>query len=408
VHGPGRAADSFFPTQEADAFPFTCWVSAEYLLWDLKKGPKPPPLVTISSAAAPNPGVLGSPGTAVLFPNSDLDYGDTSGGRWKIGTWLNCHETCGFEIAGLLLEQRLVGLTAVSNNAGFPVLGVPFKDAVGGQELVDFASFPRRFAGGIDVASRDRLWGMEGNLLSNVLKTQVRLGDRPDPIGDFRADVLAGFRYLDLDENLEVTESSFVLHDGVTDFNGKVVGPGHLLVIRDSFSARNQFYGGQIGAQGEFTCGCFFVDILGKLGVGATREMLEVSGNTVLTGGFEQRPGRPRLLTLAPPAEAIGGLLATSTNIGKQQKEPFSVLPEFGINIGYQCHPLFRVFAGYSFLYLSDVVRPGDQVDRVINLSRVPTAPNFGTLQGPARPALPFRETDFWAHGFNFGFEFCF
>jgi hypothetical protein len=25
---------------------------------------------------------------------------------------------------------------------------------------------------------------------------------------------------------------------------------------------------------------------------------------------------------------------------------------------------------------------------------------------GPARPAFGFRETDFWAHGVNFGLEF--
>jgi hypothetical protein len=404
-HSPELPTERYFPTQDASAFPYTCWVSSEYLLWEMKNGPRPPPLVTLSTTQAPNPGVLGSRGTTVLFPEADFDYGDTSGGRWKIGSWLNAHETCGFEITGLLLEQRLVGFSALSNSAGSPVLGVPFKDAVSGRELVDFASFPGRFAGGIDVASRNRLWGMEGTLLSNLIKTQVHIGGGPDPLGDFRADLLGGFRYLDVDENLEVTESSLVLRGGVTDFNGKVVGPGHTLVISDGFSARNQFYGGQLGVQGEFTHGCYFVDFLGKLGVGATREMFEVSGNTVLTGGLK-RHGRH--LIPVPPAEAVGGLLATSTNIGKQQQEPFSVLPELGLNIGYQCHPLFRVFAGYTFLYLSDVVRPGEQVDRVINLSRVPTGPTFGPLQGPARPALPFRETDFWAHGFNFGFEFCF
>jgi hypothetical protein len=407
LHGQGPNAERYYPTQEASAFPYTSWVSAEYLFWEIKNGPRPPSLVTISSAQAPNPGVLGTPGTAVLFPTSNFDYGDASGGHWKIGSWLNYHETLGVEITGLLLEQRSVGFSALANSAGFPVLGVPFQDAVSRLELVDFVSFPGRFAGGIDVTSRSRLWGMEGTLLSNGIKTQV--GGRADPVGDFRADFLGGFRYLDLDENLEVVQTSIVLRGGSADFNGKPVGPGHVLLIRDGFSCRNQFYGGQIGVQGEFTHGCFFVDFLGKLGLGATREMIEVSGNTVLTGGLEQVQGRPRLLAVIPPATAEGGLLATATNIGKRQKERFSVLPELGITLGYQLHPLFRVFAGYTFLYLSDVVRPGDQVDRVINLSRVPTSGSFAPmLQGPARPALPFRETDFWAHGFNFGFEFCF
>jgi hypothetical protein len=406
LDAPPPGGEPYRPTQEASAFPCDGWVHSDYLLWDLKNGPKPPPLATTGPFHAQSPGVLGGRGTIVLFPEHDFEYGNFSGGRWEIGCWLNAHETLGVAVSGLLLEQRAVGFAALSDGGGSPILGLPFKDVTSGRELVDFVSFPRRFAGGISVLSRDRVWGMEGTLLGNGYQTALFFGDRPAPVGDFRADWLAGFRYLDFDENLEIAQGSVVLGGGTTDFNGTPIGPKHALIISDGFSARNQFYGAQLGFRGELTRGCFFVDFLGKVGLGATREILEVSGDTTLTRSREPQPGRPLLVAFGTPATTPGGFLATTTNIGKFQHERFAVLPELGINFGYQLHPLFRVFAGYTFLYWSDVVRPGDQIDRVINLTRVPTSGTFSTtLQGPARPALPFHTTDFWAQGVNFGFE---
>ena len=51
-------------------------------------------------------------------------------------------------------------------------------------------------------------------------------------------------------------------------------------------------------------------------------------------------------------------------------------LPEIGVNVGYDVTPRLRVQAGYTFLYLSNVVRPGDATihngavdDVVINYS---------------------------------------
>jgi hypothetical protein len=63
---------------------------------------------------------------------------------------------------------------------------------------------------------------------------------------------------------------------------------------------------------------------------------------------------------------------------------------------------------GYSFLYWSNVVRPGDQIDRTVNFTQVPIDPTNGPLSGSARPALMPRQNDFWAQGFNFGIEIQF
>jgi hypothetical protein len=98
-----------------------------------------------------------------------------------------------------------------------------------------------------------------------------------------------------------------------------------------------------------------------------------------------------------------GGLLTQPTNIGERDRNVFSVVPEIGVNVGYQVTDGLRVFAGYSFMYWTNVVRPGDQVDRVVNVTQLPGSPV--PFSGPARPAFSWNDTDFWAQGFNLGLE---
>jgi hypothetical protein len=61
---------------------------------------------------------------------------------------------------------------------------------------------------------------------------------------------------------------------------------------------------------------------------------------------------------------------------------------------------------GYNFLYVSSVIRPGDQVDRVLDITQIPNFPVPG-VQPTAlgRPTVLFKETDFWAQGINLGLE---
>ena len=102
--------------------------------------------------------------------------------------------------------------------------------------------------------------------------------------------------------------------------------------------------------------------------------------------------------TLATPGanvtSAPTGLLAQTSNIGRHGGSHFAFVPEVDLKIGYQLTDNLMVFVGYSALYMSDVVRPGQQVDLVIDKT--------GNLQ---RPIAPMRNTNFWAHGFNAGLE---
>jgi hypothetical protein len=96
-------------------------------------------------------------------------------------------------------------------------------------------------------------------------------------------------------------------------------------------------------------------------------------------------------------------VLALGTNGGRQSHDEFGVVPEVNFNVGYQLRPCLRLYAGYTFLYLSDVARPGDQVNTTINTALVPSSPQFGTPGGSAQPGPLFNRTDYWAQGVNIG-----
>jgi hypothetical protein len=98
-----------------------------------------------------------------------------------------------------------------------------------------------------------------------------------------------------------------------------------------------------------------------------------------------------------------GGLLAVpGANIGRFSRNEFSVVPQVGLNVGYQLCDNIQIFGGYTCLYWTNVVRPGGQIDPVLDVNRIP---NFGG--GPAatsnRPVVPFADSTFWAHGVSAG-----
>jgi len=135
------------------------------------------------------------------------------------------------------------------------------------------------------------------------------------------------------------------------------------------------------------------VNFLGKIALGDSHETVSINGST------QQTP--PGGTTTSVP----GGLLALSSNIGRYTKDEFAAVPELGINFGYQINPLVRAYVGYSFIYLSDVARPGDQINRSVNPALVPTSTTYGTASTPAAPGFTFQRTEFWAQGVNFGLE---
>ena len=78
------------------------------------------------------------------------------------------------------------------------------------------------------------------------------------------------------------------------------------------------------------------------------------------------------------------------------------MVPEITIKLGCEIVPGVNAFVGYDFLYMSQVNRPGSQVDRNLNLSQSPLF-GTGTLAGAANPLPLNNKVDFTANGWMLG-----
>jgi hypothetical protein len=363
---------------------------------------KVPPLVTTGPLSATGP-TLGAPGTTVLFGGDGVD-GDflRSGGRFTAGFWLDeCH-TMGIEASYFFLGSRSTNFDASASGApGSALLGRPFFDTSTGTQGVELFAVPGFAAGAVNVGTSSSLQGAEVNGICNLCCSCCNpCCDSCNPCcgNYYRLDLLAGPRWLQLNESITITENTTLLANPTTPvfFAGSrlpVVAGDHI-VVTDRFTTHNDFYGAQIGARYEIRRGNVYVDLLGKVALGVTHETLDVAGSTSVTP--------PGGTTVTTP----GGLYALPGNIGHYTHDEFSVVSELGINVGYQVTNNLRAFVGYSFLYWSDVARPADQISRNVNSTLVPTS--ILAPSGPPTLPLTIKDTPFWAHGINVGLEFRF
>ncbi len=353
-------------TPFTDAMPCRLWFSADYLLWWTKNNHLPP-LLTTGSTDDRVPGALGQPNTQVLFGGS-MNLDERSGGRFELGYWFTDDHLIGWDAGFFFLSERTLAFTASS--PGEPLLTVPYTNANTGNEAAFRLAFPGRRSATFDAALNNRFWGAQTNLRSAVWQDDV-----------VQVQLLAGFRYLELNESLDTFAD-------VTRSNGSEIQSAQ------HFGTRNYFYGGQLGAQTTLSLGRWTVDLTGKIAMGATHEVALLEGSTAATsaGGIQN---------LVPFST-----LVLPTNAGRYSRDIFSVVPEGGINFGYQLTPHARCTVGYTFLYLSDAVRPGDVIDTTLNPTQLRTILGQGSLSGPLRPVFTGNASDFWAQGLNLGLEF--
>jgi hypothetical protein len=368
------------------------WASADYLLWWFKDGPLPSPFVLTGDPNTNNPGALNAGGLPVLT-GSGINYGALSGIRVTAGGWLGSAGGLGIEGSGFLLPQQTKSFRAASDATGNPVLGFRYLDPpVNGVAAEDIfqASIPPGnpfglgpFAGSLAVVSSTRLWGSEVNAVAGLINN-----------GSLRVQALAGFRYTDLSESLSLQLQSTAVDMGTLTFQGNTVtAPGGIATI-DSFQTRNQFYGGQLGLRSEYCLGRFFISSTGKIALGSVHESVNVLGTSTLI----PNPG--------PIVTVPTGQFAEPSNIGRRTRDQFAVIPEQEVKIGYQVTSWLRATVGYDYLYMSRVVRPGSQVDLIIDDRTNVVNPGFvpGTT-GTTFPRPQFNTTSFWAQGVTFGLE---
>ncbi len=363
------------------------YADAEYLLW-FGKGKNLPPLVTRGPIGDPvATTILGASGTVTLLGDREVDGGTRSGARLRAGFWLDDEQTVGFEASGFYLEALGSRATASSSD-GRTILGRPFIDASVRSEPPETAlllSVPGEFNGAASVRTSNRVWGVDALGRFNV-------------VGDtrYRADLLAGFRYLRLAERADVDTVINTVGFGAVPFRGGRFFDASV-AASESFRTQNDFYGGHLGTHIAWERGIWFADVRAGLGLGVVHQTLDVQGSTTLT-------------TATARTTAAGGLLAQTTNIGRRSQDEFGIIPEAGLTVGCQITRHVRAFVGYSILYWrDDVLRPDSEMTRRVDRALIPASgPIVAPLGTETRPAPQLREVDFWLQGVHFGVELGF
>jgi hypothetical protein len=350
------------------------YVNVEYLLWWVRPR-QAPPLVTAGSLNDAIPGALGQPGTRVLFGGDGFDATNgQSGGRISGLYWFDMNHTCGIDASAFILEH-VTNWTRIGGTGTDPnlVLTRPFFDPNFNVQNADPVVFPSVQGGNIAIEEPRRFWGADANF---------RYSECVD-WGPFnRLTFLAGVRYLNLTESLTIGE----VEQDLPDIFGN---PGNTVRLQDSFYTRNKFYGGQLGVESETRVGPVILTISGKVAVGPTKEVVSISGASVLT--------EPDGTTFA---DNTRGLLVQPTNIGGHSRWRTGVVPELNVRLAWEFNEHLQVTLGYNFLYWSNTVRPGDQIDPIVNVGPIGLPGILGTSP---HPLFTWHTTGFWAQGLTAG-----
>jgi hypothetical protein len=300
-------------------------------------------------------------GTNALFSGNDGNPSIHSGARLELGYWFNdCHD------AGLDITYTFLGNTAGTfrrDTNQVAVLDIPFLDVAPG------SPGPRNYQihdngpalpGSVAIRTAQELNAVD--VLSRCL-----IGEQ----GNRRFDFLFGYRYGRFSEDLSISDRSYLL--------------GSPIDRTDRFDARNEFNGCVLGFVSSTRYCRWSFDVLTKIGLGNTHSRVNVTGENN---------------TVAP----VGGLFALPTNSGTVVRDNFSAVPEIGLTLGYDVTCRLKATVGYTFLYWSGVMRPGDQIDTTINSTQIPP----GTLNGAALPQVKSVVSDFWAQGLSIGLDYCY
>ncbi|MEZ6119720.1 MAG: BBP7 family outer membrane beta-barrel protein [Pirellulaceae bacterium] len=349
------------------------WGRVEYIAWWINGG-RPPILATTSIAgtAREDAGVLGMPGTEALFGGGSLFDSVQSNVRYTLGMWLDPMASRGIEASYLALDDDET-YTASTGDFTSGILARPFYNASTTLQDSRLIAFPDLVTGSLDIMAD-----------TDFHTFQVSLTQATCWTARGQLDILVGYRYAGLEDNLTITERTTSL-----------VAPleGATFDLTDQFRTENTFHGGQLGLRyAPWRASCFQLEFTGKVALGNSNSRATISGNTMTN-----LPG-------ASSSTVNGGLLTQTSNIGTFEVDNFAILSELNVTLRQEFSPRFAATVGYSIMSWSDVLRAGSVVDNVVNSTQI----SPGTLSGDARPAANLESTSFWGHGLNAGIEIAF
>ena len=283
------------------------------------------------------------------LPGLLLPVGGRDAGRFEsalglvVGRWFGETNTHGVEASFFVRDANatfagrapgtLVLFPGGADRSAPQVVVLP--DAIGSQVVGRFPATLGTFFATVDVNYRHKLFCAE----------------------NARLDALAGYRYAYLGDELYLGELPI-------DY-----GRGRDAFRLNRAAVSSAFHGGQIGLAGEVRAGGWYAAGSVKVAFGA------VTPEATATGLFAAAEGRT-----ATGFRRLGALTGAD-------RSELAVMPVLNVQVGRQVSAHARVFAGYSFNYLSRVGRLGDTLDA-------------------ANAALTL--TDFWVQSISLGAEFRF
>ena len=348
------------------------WIRADYLIW-YEKNMDTIPLATTTTVDPPNASpdlTLDGAETSILFGGRSLNADPLEGWRLEIGTWLNPSATYGIFGRYYEVDDREHSFRSDSSQIG--ALGIPFFnfDADAEDAIAIVVNEEQSGLMTVDIDGGFRAWEI---LFRRLAQTGC----------NYRMDWVYGYRNTRLYESLDVRATTEFL----TDI--RQTQEGTIITFNDEFDVKNQFHGFDFGVTGHSREGCWSLDFLLKVALGAIEQEVTIDGRAV---NFGPLPDRDRTVL-------VGGLFSQETNIGKHDTTEFGVIPELNLNLGYAITPHIDFTVGYTFIYINSVLRAGTAIDRVIDEGLLVDVDPVNSN----RPQVSFDDTNYHIHGLNLG-----
>jgi hypothetical protein len=409
----GCGRHSWFDCDEAYRH-YRLWGSLEYLLWDVKDQ-RVPPLASINTVPLTLPSQGGVTTVTASFLQTPILPGgltltdhERSGVRLTAGFWLDDDHTWGIYANYWELEQ-LRTTSAIATQTNNLDINTPFvtqtgttntttttqntstvtTTGVGNQPITTTTTNGSTITTMVPVFSPVTLHGMlqaqaQASGATNVWGAEINCITQSCYFGAVTFDLALGLRYIDLTENL-------LVHDRMVL---RATAPGLAAPITagfdsiDAFATHNEVWAPQVAAGMEGEWGPFWLRGQAKVGVGGVHQNISLfgTGTDLATGAV------------------TGGFLVPRSEAGAHTRDRYTSVSEVTLNLGYALTPNVRLFAGYNYMYVVNVLRPGDQVSVSAINTQVMLA-NQTTTLNVRQFDFKFSDRDIWLSGVNFGVD---
>lgn len=368
------------------ALPSHGWVSVDYMMF-YQPGMDTPALVTNSrpNFAAAN----------VLYGgDNDILSGRLDGIRARFGWWFVNRPNLGIEGEYLTSGDNTETFDRLSDGSVGNRLYRPFFNVVTGLNDVSIVAEQGTNTpnGRVRIDSSSEFQGVAVRfkrfLCCNSSSACSLLLGREVPVQS-RLEATLGWRYYQLGESLLMNENK-------TQRGGD--GVFRTFNITDSFETLNQFNGVELGVHWQGRRGYWTLDTLMRVSIGNMRQRVDIMGQTLVDGAIlgSFAGGNP------------GGVLAVEPNASGTPyiRDELGISPELGAALRYQLTQRLELKVGYSFMYLSNVVRPGEQIDFDVDPNWFPQSVVYNGPNRRNSPSFAFNDTGYYIHGLTLGGEY--